>query len=193
MNIAVSGEKPNRTITICRTSRSADETQPWNGILFALSARDIGKYSNRLCDLYSNGSEIMGTDGIRLHLVQSNVIPEGAYRLLSKGKDLIALEEQDEKAPKYDFIVNPFSFGRTQITLPVCTEGRRISAALAVIDRNISDKYAVNVNYLQDALRLDCIWLAYLSKEDKVSIILKTKDDEAIQATVVIMPFPLED
>jgi hypothetical protein len=189
MSIQVSGEAPNRVITIEK------EQDNWlmEAVEYCLSAAPKrGRHgSSYLDDLYAKEQVIFGTDGNRLHLVRVVPIPDGSYVILSKNKSAIILKETDGRAPRHESII-AIGNERKEISLPMRGEYSGIGAAGAytAIVRALSDpEITVRFDFIDSALATADSWKAYLPTDPRSSIILKTEDDaDKNNRLAVVMP-----
>jgi hypothetical protein len=187
--ITVSGEAPNRIVTI---EKEPGYSENWlmEAVEYVLSANKLhGSSKYYVSELQAEDNVIWGTDGSRLHVVRDVPVPDGSYAVVSKSKQVIVLKQAEaERVPKYKSIID--RAGRRAVELPWVTTGGRsvagLSSAFAVVVRNLTEKLTVNVDYLRDALSGDCSFIAYIG-EDKDSIIFEGADG-AVNRLAVIMP-----
>jgi hypothetical protein len=183
MSIQVSGEAPNRIITI--------EKEPDNWLMEAIEyvlSTGGKKYPHWADGLHAQENVIWGTDGSRLHAVRDVPIPDGSYATVSKNKKAIVLKEIVlDSLPNYKSITD--RTGRKDVNLPDASCRRTsagLSSAFAVVVRNLEEKLTVNIDYLGDALSGDCDFTAYFGK-DKDSIIFAGESGR-VNRLAVVMP-----
>ena len=169
---AIRAEKGVRKMEILKTH------QDFEALRWLHKAINPKHANEALRCIYVKNGVAVATDGHRLHKAQVS-IDDGLFTVIkSTAKEMyLALATPNNPFPNYEMILPK---EKRQVFMPKLTENG-IHHSIAAIIRDLSDEWAVNIDFLKEALSIDNEWTLYIATQGNTEQVwLESKKCQAL-------------
>jgi len=138
-------------------------------VISAIAKAKVKQYKRTEC-VYINDKKIVGNDGCRLHILDSELeYPPGLYKVVVNRKDKIVLEKTTAELLDYAAWEKVVPISANYETIEV-VYNEEISVAYTKIIRSLEDKYTLRYNYLYDALYGESSFTVHIYKGQELIV-----------------------